>query len=402
MKIVYLINQYPKVSHSFIRREIIALENLGVDLGRYTIRAVSLEGLADIEDREEYRKTCILLNNSPFTFVLSALVTCMASPLIFFRALYKSTVLGWQSRQGVVRYWAYLSEACLLKIKLCKEDISHAHAHFGTNAAAVAMFCRILGGPGYSFTVHGPEEFDSPLGLALEEKIKHCRFVVTVSHFGRGQLMRWCPQDLWKKIKVVHCVVDDFFLQANQIAMPDSPRLVCVGRLCAQKGQLLLLEALHELDKKGMDFEMVLAGDGEMRGVVEQQIREYSLERKVRITGWISGAQVKEEILAAKVMVLPSFAEGLPVVIMESLALRRPVISTYVAGIPELVHHGKNGWLVPAGSVQDLVAALREALVASPEQLMQMGAAGAQAVRERHNSSIEAAKLLAYFKNECA
>ena len=133
-------------------------------------------------------------------------------------------------------------------------------------------------------------------------------------------------------------------------------RLVCVGRLCEQKGQLLLIEAARLLAERGTKFELVLAGDGEMRGEIEALIAKYRLTDTVRITGWISSDEVRAEILAARALVLPSFAEGLPVVIMEAMALRRPVITTFVAGIPELIQHGEHGWLVPAGDLESLAA----------------------------------------------
>lgn len=400
MKIGYLVNQYPKVSHSFIRREIFQLQKLGVDIQRYSIRKIEFDELKDEKDIKEYFQTNFLINTWLIQLFTASIRVFLKNPVNFLQIFFKATNFGRKSQRGILRHWAYLAEASLLKEKLSKARVTHVHAHFGTNSTAVAMFCKLLGGPPYSFTVHGPEEFDDFYGLALKEKIKHCRFVVAVSNFGRGQLMRWCSQDLWSKIKVVHCTVDAFSLQTSETTMTEAPRFICVGRLCAQKGQLLLLEALHILDKEGKDFELVLAGDGEMRGVVEQQVKECGLQRKVRITGWISGHQVKSEILASRVMVLPSFAEGLPVVIMEALALRRPVISTYVAGIPELVEHGKNGWLVPAGSVHDLAAVLREALDTTSEQLEQMGEAGAQAVRERHDATKETSKLLEFFKKE--
>jgi colanic acid/amylovoran biosynthesis glycosyltransferase len=175
-------------------------------------------------------------------------------------------------------------------------------------------------------------------------------------------------------------------------------RLVCVGRLCEQKGQLLLLEAARGLARKGIEFELVLAGDGEMRAEIERLITAYGLMGKVRITGWISGQQVREEILGACGMVLPSFAEGLPVVIMEAMALRRPVISTYVAGIPELVIPGINGWLVPAGSVVELMDAMEDMLAKSSEQLAAMGDAAYARVTQRHDINTEAKKLVELFR----
>lgn len=398
MHIAYLVNQYPKVSHSFIRREIRALENIeGMTIKRFSIRETPINSLVDQQDILEHGQTCIILSNLVGLFTAVGR-SSVSSPRTFLKATRTALLLGRKNKRGVLRHFAYLAEACLLKELLQKENIEHVHAHFGTNSATVALLCKLLGGPSYSFTVHGPEEFDDPIGLGLKEKIQHCHFVLAISNFGRGQLMRWCDCEQWQKIKVVRCTVDNSYLKAQTVPAPDVPRLVCVGRLCEQKGQLLLVEALNLLDKEGVIFEMVLAGDGEMRNVLEKKINEYKLEKKIHITGWISGDQVKKEILASRAMVLPSFAEGLPVVIMEALALGRPVVSTYVAGIPELVKHNSNGWLTPAGSLDDLVTVLREALVASQDALEQMGEKGAQEVNTKHNAATEAQKLSTYFK----
>src|SRR5262249_46372761 len=147
--------------------------------------------------------------------------------------------------------------------------VSHLHAHFGTNAATIALLARTLGGPPFSFTVHGPEEFDEPFQLSLDWKIQSAKFVVAVSSFGRSQLCRWSPAAQWSKIRVVHCGIDDALLRAKPTPVPPQPRLVCVGRLCEQKGQLLLLDAAAELKKAGVAFELVLAGDGPMRRDLE-------------------------------------------------------------------------------------------------------------------------------------
>ena len=170
--------------------------------------------------------------------------------------------------------------------------------------------------------------------------------------------------------------------------MPPAPaarRLVCVGRLCEQKGQLLLVEAARRLAAQGIEFELVLAGDGELRSEIEALIGRYKLQDRVRITGWISGDEVREQILAARALVLPSFAEGLPIVIMEAMALKRPVISTFVAGIPELVHPGEHGWLVPAGDVEALADVMRACLETPVETLVRMGEAAHKRVLERHS-----------------
>jgi glycosyltransferase involved in cell wall biosynthesis len=292
----------------------------------------------------------------------------------------------------------YLAEACRVVQWLQAFGAEHVHAHFGTNSTEVVMLANVLGGPAYSFTVHGPEEFDKPQFLYLGEKVRRAAFVAAVSSYGRSQLFRWVAHQHWAKVKVVHCGLERTFHEVPAVAAPSVPRLVCVGRLCEQKGQLLLLEAARMLAAQAVAFEIVLAGDGEMRADIEALIVRHELQAHIRITGWISSAQVREEILAARALVLPSFAEGLPVVIMEAMALRRPVLTTYVAGIPELVRQGENGWLFPAGAVEELAAAMADCLAQPVDALQRMGEAAYQRVLQRHDIDSEAAKLVRYFK----
>jgi glycosyltransferase involved in cell wall biosynthesis len=266
------------------------------------------------------------------------------------------------------------------------------------------MLAQVLGGPSYSFTAHGSSEFDSPRGIHLTEKIEHAAFVVAVSSFGRSQLFRWVGHEHWQKVKVVHCGLESGFgapHPADTGTYPEELRLVCIGRLCEQKGQLLLLDAVRVLKERGRRFQLVLAGDGEMRTVLEQYIARHDLHEMVSITGWISSDQVKQELLAARAMVLPSFSEGLPVVIMEAMALGRPVLSTCISGIPELVRHGIDGWLIPAGDVDALVQAMGEVLSQSTENLSTMGMSARQRVSERHSVDTEAAKLAEMFRTGC-
>ena len=396
MRIAYFVNQYPKVSHSFIRREIQALEALGNEVSRYSLRGWA-DDLVDADDLSERGKTSYLLRAGLPGLLLSTLAVMMSAPAAFVRAL----GLALRTARGSDRPWPfhliYLAEACRLLRCLRSAPVEHMHAHFGTDSAEVVMLAHALGGPGYSFTVHGPEEFDKTQALHLKEKIEHARFVVAISSYGRSQLFRWVDYSQWGKVKVVHCGLEKAFHSVAPVPVPAAGRLVCIGRLCEQKGQLLLVEAARHLAENNLDFELVLAGDGEMRPEVERLIALYQLQGKVRITGWISAEQVQEELLAARGMVLASFAEGLPVVIMEAMALRRPVLTTYVAGIPELVQEGVTGWLFPAGSVEALVDAMSKCLESDAATLQAMGDAAYQRVLVRHDIDTEAAKLAGYF-----
>ena len=398
MTIAYLVNQYPKVSHSFIRREIAGVEACGIQVARFSIRSCGSE-LVDEVDKQELEKTRVVLEIGKVGLLLALLRVMITRPVRFMRALWLMFQVGWNSERGVLRHLAYLAEACVLLGWFSSLGIAHVHAHFGTNSTTVAMLCRVLGGPPYSFTVHGPEEFDKAKAIALEEKINRAAFVVAISSFGKSQLYRWCDRQQWSKIQEIHCGVDELFLTQAPTAIPDQPRLVCIGRLCEQKGHLLLVEAAAQLVAEGVPFMLVLVGDGPLRTEIETMITRLGLQNHVEIIGWASNSVVQQHILASRAMVLPSFAEGLPVVIMEALALSRPVISTYVAGIPELVEPGICGWLVPPGSLEALTAAMRAALQLPVEKLEQMGRVGASRVAQRHDAAIEASKLAAMFRS---
>jgi glycosyltransferase involved in cell wall biosynthesis len=396
MNIAYLINQYPKVSHSFIRREVIAVESCGLKVARFSIRASKSE-VVDEADKLEQELTKVILGVGIQGLAWGLLRVAATRPIRFIEALRLTFQVGWHSERGILRNLAYFAEACILLNWFAESGTEHVHAHFGTNSPTVAMLCRVLGGPTYSFTVHGPEEFDKATLLSLNEKIKRSTFVAAVSSFGKSQLFRWCDRTCWSKIHVIHCGVDAAFLAAPYVPIPAAPRLACIGRLSEQKGHLLLLEAANLLAVQGLEFKLVLVGDGPLRSDIEKQILQLGLQNHIEITGWASGDRVQQEILASRAMVLPSFAEGLPVVIMEALALNRPVISTYVAGIPELVEPGVCGWLVPPGSVEALAVAMRAVLEAPLEQLEEMGKAGAERVAQQHNVALEAKKLVALF-----
>ncbi len=390
MKIAYFVNQYPKVSHSFIRREILALERQGFEILRIALRGWD-GSLPDEEDRRERQQTRYVLRQGMSGLLPALLGSLLRSPARFLAALRLAVRMSRDSDRPLPYHLIYLAEACRIVRWLADFQADRLHAHFGTNSAEVAMLARVLGGPPYSFTVHGPDEFIKPMGLA--EKIHRAAFVVAISDFGRSQLYMRSHHGDWPRIKVVHCGVEQAFYEGDASPIPATPRLVCVGRLCEAKGQLLLIEAAARLAAQSIPFELVLAGDGPLRGELEALIRKLGVARYVRITGWISSTDVRKEILAARAMVLPSFAEGLPVVIMEAMALRRPVLSTYVAGIPELVRPGETGWLFPAGSVDELTKAMADCLTRSTDALRAMGEAAHGRVIARHSIETEAARL---------
>ncbi len=397
MKIAYLINLYPRTSHSFIRREIEAVEAAGDEVLRFSLRPLD-EELVNEADRRELARTRVVLDAGFARHLGAVILLALTHPVALARAISLAFRMGWRSDRGLLRHFAYLAEAAVLRGWLRRDRVEHLHAHFGTNPAAVAALCSTLGGPPFSFTVHG-SELEKPHLLALTEKIHRAAFVVAVSGFGRAQLYKLARDEDWPKIQVVRCGLSEDLLRAVPTPLPAEPRLVCVARLVRLKGHAFLLDAAALLAAEGIPFEIVLAGDGPYRSQVVRMIEERGLQDRVRLAGWLDTEQVRRAILDSRAMVLPSLSEGLPVVLMESLALGRPAIATAISGIPELVEAGVNGWLVPVGSAEALAVAMRQALETSPDRLEAMGRAGAATVAERHDAAHEAKRLQALFRS---
>ncbi len=392
MRIAYLVNQYPMVSLTFIRREIHALERQGFEVMRFALRAWT-DTLVDEADLQEARRTRYV-QATGLVGVLGALLWAMATrPGRLLRALALSWRVSRRSDRGLLLHGVYLAEATILCRWLLQAGVDHLHAHFAGNSAEIAMFSHELGGPGYSFTVHGPEDFDRAQGLNYPETIGRARFVAAISDFCRSQLYRWVSPRQWDKIHIVRCGVDERFLRQTISPVPQNATLVSIGRLSEQKGQHLLVQAAARLRDDGIAFKLILIGDGELREDLERLIARLDLADCVHIAGWCRNDQVLQQLMESRAMVLPSFAEGLPVVIMESLAVGRPVVATHIAGIPELVIDRVTGWLVPAGNVELLAAAMAESLQAQPNVLQSFADAGRIRVNERHDAGREAARL---------
>ncbi len=389
MKIAYLVNTYPRASHTFIRREIHALERQGFAVHRFAMRSDRAR-LTDPEDKAEDQRTEHVLEKGRLELLAALLRCCAARPLAALRAAGMAWRLGGRAGQRL-RHLVYLAEAACVATRCRALGIRHLHAHFGTNPATVALLCRILGGPAWSFTIHGPEEFDAPRSLSLDEKLRRAAFAVAISSYGRSQICRWTAAEDWGRIKVVHCGVEPGHFPAPA-PLPEKLRLVAIGRFSEQKGFPLLIEAVAQAARAHPGLRLTLVGDGELRGEIEARIEELTLRRHITLAGWLTEAGVRAELGAAQALILPSFAEGLPMVVMEAMAAGRPVIATAIAGLPELVTP-ETGWLVPAGDAEALAGAISTLAATPPERLAEMGRAARARVFARHDVDREAAKL---------
>jgi glycosyltransferase involved in cell wall biosynthesis len=382
MKIAYLMNTYPITSTTFIRREIEVLEELGLEVVRYAGRRWA-DQLVDPLDIAECDRTRYLLSGNLKGLMLALAREIAVNPLGLARGILASLTL---IRHGgeLVRNVAYLLQAVCLRQWSQRDRIRHIHVHFSTNAAAVAMLSRIMGGVGYSFTAHGPDEFLETRRKILDLKLRHAAFAVAITDFCRVQLVLLSGMEHWDKIHVVRCglKLEDFEPHPEMSA--DNQTVVCLGRLCTQKGQVLIPKAVAALRNDFPQLKVILIGGGESRDAVEAVVARHEVGDMVELRGWMANDQARRLVRDGRVLLLPSFAEGLPIVIMEALALNRPVISTYIAGIPELVDEAC-GWIIPAGSEESLEAALRAALQASPEELLAKGREGRARVERLHD-----------------
>jgi colanic acid/amylovoran biosynthesis glycosyltransferase len=396
LRIAYLVNEYPAPSHSFIRREIIALESMDIEVVRFSMRRWRGE-FVDPADREELSKTEIILEAGVFAFMTSMLLAMMCSPKGFFRAAKVSIGMGLFGDRGILINLIYLAEASLLLRWARMNGISHVHAHFCTNSTAVAMLCKYLGGPTYSFTVHGAMEFDCISRQSLGLKVKEAKFVVAISQHAKSQICRWCEFKYWSKINVIHCGVDARFLREPSAPDQETTDFICVARLVPQKGLLILIEAIQRIRLHGKKLKLTIIGDGPQAEELRKTIGNFGLEEYIRLAGWMGSEQIGTMILQSRALILPSFSEGLPVVLMESMALRKPVIATWISAVPELVRPGINGWLVPPGCVDALADAILDCLNQPADTLFSMGQAGRDMVLHNHNCNTEAGKLADLF-----
>lgn len=400
LKIAYLMNSYPITSTTFIRREIESLEALGVEVQRYAVRHWAGQ-LVDPLDTAEIARTHYLLTGNLFALFTAFLKTLALNPLGFLRAVRVWLSICKNAGSVSVKYFAYFLQATYF-YQLCKQaQLQHVHVHFSTNATTVAMLAKHMGGASYSFTAHGPDEFVDPTAASLHLKVQHAAFVVAISNYCRVLLVRFSDYKYWDKIVVSHCGlhVDDF--TPNHAFDADNQSLICVGRLCPQKAQLLFPPALAQLKAEFPKLKVHFIGDGESRAALEAAIDHYQVRDMVVLYGWQANNDVKVLLANSRALLLPSFAEGLPVVIMEAFALGRPVISTYIAGIPELVD-ASCGWMIPAGSIDHIASAIRQALTTPPETLTKMSIEGRRRVEADHNLATIAPVLYQQFAQALA
>jgi glycosyltransferase involved in cell wall biosynthesis len=394
-RFAYLTGHYPKASHTFIQREIAALRRLGVDVLVSAIRKPDAVDLIGAEEEAARAETFYVLAaaKNPLRLVKDHAALLARSPLRWFSTFGLALRAGRPGAKGLLWQLFYFAEAGIIAHWLIRERRDHLHNHFGDASANVAMLAAGLADIPFSLTLHGPAEFFAPEAWRLDEKIARARLVVCITHFARSQAMIFSDPTHWHKLRIVHCGVSPDRYDIGP--PPDRPglRLLFVGRLTQLKGLRVLFAALERLRGEHPDITLTVIGDGTDRAWAESEAHRIG---GTRILGYRSQSDVAEALSEADVLVLPSFAEGLPVVFMEALAAGRPVIASRVAGVGELVEDGVTGRIVAPGDRDGLEAAI-VSLAVDPEGRAAMGRAGQARVREGFDSDLEAAWLLQLF-----
>jgi len=360
MKVAYLTSKYPAVSHTFVMREVAALRALGVQVGTFSVRRPRPADILGDEAAQEARHTRWLVWARPSEYV-RATWWALNHPLRLLQTLAVAVAARGMSLRQRVLWLCYLGEAMLLAYWLANDKYEHLHCHFGNSGSSTGLLAAKLAGVTFSMTCHGSELLEIGY-FRTADKVAESTFVACVSHHGRAQLMLACPPEQWSKLHVIRCGLSPALSLAAPNKGQSSRTILCVGRLSPEKGHLMLLDALMRLHDRGCRAPCLLVGDGPMRKAVETGAARMGLNGSLRMAGALPSDEVMGLYSSARMVVLASFTEGVPVVLIEAMASGCPVVATRVGGVGELVQDGVTGRLVAPGDPEALAEAIEWAL----------------------------------------
>ncbi|WP_306005077.1 glycosyltransferase [Aquicoccus porphyridii] len=394
MKIAYLTGEYPRATDTFIQREVAGLREAGLAVETCSIRRTGPEHHVGEEQRTEAARTFHVLEaaKNPARLVGAHFHWLLRRPGAWLRALALAIRTAPGGARALLYQLIYFAEAALLARHMARHGVTHLHNHIAKSSCTVAMLASEISGIPYSFTLHGPDIFYEPIHWRLDEKIRRAAFVACISEFCRSQAMAFSAPDHWDKLHIVHCGVDP--ARYAHTRQRSGRQALFVGRLAVVKGLPVLFDALARMGADAPDLAII--GDGPDRTALEAQAQELGLADRVDFMGYRSQSEVADMLGQSDLLILPSFAEGLPVVLMEALAGETPVVTTQIAGIPELVRDGETGHLCPPGDAGALARAIA-AVLDDPDRARAMAARGRVIVTREFNSRIEAARLASLF-----
>jgi len=405
VKIAYLCSEYPAISHTFVLREVEALRRLGAAITTFSIRRTRPDRLLSDADRRAAETTVAILPPSWPRLLRAHLGLMLRAPGAYASTLALALRLAPPGLRGRLWQAFYFAEATMLWSECRERGIRHIHVHLANAAADLGLLAASIGTAveperpwSWSFTMHGPTEFADLAHYRLAEKLSDARFVVCISDFARSQLMALSKPDDWDRLEVVHVgiPVDQFTRSSPLQATARPPSILYIGRLVPEKGQAVLLEAVALLAGRGQHVDVTLAGDGALRGELEARAERLGIAPQIRFLGAVGQDRLRELYEGAAIFCLPSFAEGVPVVLMEAMAMGLAVVSTRITGIPELIEDGVGGFLVAPGRPEELAERL-ESLLIDPDLREELGRRGREAVLREFDAERSAVQLYELF-----
>lgn len=400
MKIAYLLSHYPTLAHTYLLREVRGLRAQGIDVHVASIRRHGLdEASLPPEEREEAQRTFYILGSGAPALIAALLRTAVSRPAPFLRGLARAISMGaWNPRKTVYSL-AYFVEAVSAGTWMLRNGISHFHTHYATTPGLllVTVFPITM-----SMTIHGYEEFIDPYGKFLPEKIAACRFACAISRFARSQMIYIVPYEMWDRIDVSPLGIN----VATYAPVPfrESPQpfeIICVGRLTAVKAHQVLLGAVERLVRSGRNVRLRLVGGGEEQPAIERRIADLGIGDHVILDGWKTQSEVRELYSRSDAFALASCAEGVPVVLMEAMAMRIPCVATRITGIPELIRDGVEGLLVTPSDEEEMAAAIAR-LYDDAELRLRVAEAGRQKIITHYNLEMNVERLAGIFSRRLA
>jgi glycosyltransferase involved in cell wall biosynthesis len=378
------VSQYPALNHTFILREIRTLRELKFDIEVVSIRAPDrpLSQLSP-EEREEADRTWGVLPAGFFSLIMAQAAQLCTHPLRYLSGVWIALRLARLDLKAMLLNLVYFAEAVAAGRYLQSRGITHLHTHFSSTVALLLVEVFPIT---YSATIHGPEEFDNAVGFYLAQKVAAARFLCAISQYARSQLMRASRPEHWSKIEVSPLGVDPArFAPRPHRASPAIFEIVSVGRLAPAKAHAILIESIALLMKQGRsNIRLRIAGGGPEHMALKQLIAQHGVKDHVLLEGPCNQDKVRQMYRESDLFALASFAEGVPVVLMEAMSMEIPCLATWITGVPELIRHGEDGWLVPPSDPLVLADAIAH-LIDHPDLRRQLGANGRLRVEERYN-----------------
>jgi glycosyltransferase involved in cell wall biosynthesis len=384
--LAYLISTYPTLSMTFVLREVLALRELGFRVETASINPPDrpFNTLTAVEAAEARSTYCVKQHGLTGATV-AKLQTVFGNFGGYWRGVRRAFRLAGLDLRRLYLNLMYFIEALMVGQWMKRKGLRHLHVHLASQAASVGLFVRTVFGFGYSLTVHGPDEFYDADRQMLAEKIRAADFLCCISSFARSQLMMLSPYEHWSKFVVSPLGVDpEIFAPKPERAAPETFEILCVGRLTPAKGQHILIDAVERLTQEGRQVRLRLVGSGPDETSLREHAARSAAGEYVIFEGAVNQDRIRDFYAAADAFCLPSFAEGLPVVLMEAMAMELPCATTHIAGIPELIRDGVDGLLVPPSDRDALVTALAR-LMDDAELRQRMGKSGRARVVEHYD-----------------